>query len=102
MPDRVLSQSRLLNEVRRRRRAGKRIVTTNGSFDFLHIGHVRFLQQAGQLGDVFFVLLNSDSSIRRLKGPTRPILPQRIPAEMMAARRCVARPTSLPSGMTPR
>ena len=89
MPERVLSQSKLLNEVRRLRRAGKRIVTTNGSFDLLHIGHVRFLQQAGKLGDTFIVLLNSDASIRRLKGPTRPILPQRIRAEMMAALRCV-------------
>lgn len=89
MRARVLSQSKLLNEVRRLRRAGKRIVTTNGSFDLLHIGHVRFLQRASKLGDAFIVLLNSDGSIRRLKGPTRPILPQKIRAEMMAALRRV-------------
>lgn len=89
MTARVLSQSALLREVRRLRRAGRRIVTTNGSFDLLHIGHVRFLQQARKLGDVLIVLLNSDASIRKLKGPKRPILPQRIRAEMLAALRGV-------------
>ncbi|MSR65236.1 MAG: hypothetical protein EXS18_05580 [Verrucomicrobiae bacterium] len=89
MSARVLSQTNLLKEVRRLHRDGKRIVTTNGSFDLLHIGHVRFLQQTSQLGDALIVLLNSDASIRKLKGPTRPILPQRIRAEMMAALRCV-------------
>lgn len=89
MASRVLSQKALLREVRRLRRAGKRIVTTNGSFDLLHIGHVRFLQQAARLGDVLIILLNSDRSIRRLKGPTRPVLPQRIRAEMLVALRGV-------------
>ncbi len=86
---RILGHAALLREVRRLRRAGRRIVTTNGSFDLLHVGHVRFLQQARGLGDVLIVLLNSDASIRRLKGPARPILPQRVRAEMMAALRCV-------------
>jgi len=89
MASRILSQTALLREVRRLRRAGKRIVTTNGSFDLLHIGHIRFLQRAKTLGDVLIVLLNSDASIRKLKGPTRPILPQRIRAEVMVAQRCV-------------
>ena len=87
---RILSQPALLREVRRLRRAGKRIVTTNGSFDLLHIGHIRFLERASKLGDALIVLLNSDASIRKLKGPTRPILPQRIRAEMMAALRSVS------------
>ena len=89
MASRILSRAALLRAVRRLRRAGKRIVTTNGSFDLLHIGHVRFLQRASRLGDVLIVLMNSDSSIRKLKGPARPILPQRIRAEMMAALGCV-------------
>lgn len=89
MASRILNQKALLREVRRLRRAGKRIVTTNGSFDLLHVGHVRFLQRASELGDVLIVLLNSDRSIRKLKGPGRPILPQRIRAEMMVALRGV-------------
>jgi len=89
MASRVLNQAALLREVRRLRRTGKRIVTTNGSFDLLHIGHVRFLQRASKLGDALIVLLNSDSSIRKLKGPTRPILSQRDRAEMLAALRGV-------------
>lgn len=89
MTSRVLGQSALLKETRRLRRAGKRIVTTNGSFDLLHVGHIRFLEQARRQGDVLIVLMNSDASIRRLKGPGRPILPQRIRAEMMAAIRWV-------------
>lgn len=84
-----MSRSALLREVRRLRRAGKRIVTTNGSYDLLHIGHLRFLQQARLMGDALIVLLNSDGSVRRQKGPTRPILPQRIRAEMLAAIRWV-------------
>jgi D-beta-D-heptose 7-phosphate kinase/D-beta-D-heptose 1-phosphate adenosyltransferase len=89
MTSRVLSQSALLREVRRLRRGGKRIVTTNGSFDLLHVGHVRFLERASRLGDALIVLLNSDASIRKLKGPSRPVLPQRIRAEMMVALRSV-------------
>ena len=89
MGNQNLSQRALLREVHRLRRAGKRIVTTNGSFDLLHIGHVRFLQKAARLGDVLIVLLNSDASIRRLKGPSRPVLPQRLRAEMLAALRGV-------------
>lgn len=89
MSSRVLSQAALLREVKRFRRAGKRIVTTNGSFDLLHVGHVRFLARAAGLGDVLIVLLNSDASVRKLKGSRRPILPQRIRAEMVEAVRGV-------------
>lgn len=89
MTDRVLSQAALLRTVRRLRRAGRRIVTTNGSFDLLHIGHARLLQQARAQGDVLVVLLNSDASVRRFKGSQRPIQPQRERAEMLAALRWV-------------
>ena|ERR1043166_2564350 len=89
MPSQILNHKALLRTVRRLRRAGKRIVTTNGSFDLLHVGHIRFLQQARKLGDVLIVLLNSDRSIRTLKGSSRPILPQAARAEMLAALRCV-------------
>lgn len=89
MTDRVLNQAALLRTVRRLQRAGRRIVTTNGSFDLLHIGHARLLQQARAQGDVLVVLLNSDASVRRFKGPGRPIQPQRERAEMLAAIRWV-------------
>jgi len=67
------------------RSQGKRAVLTNGVFDLLHVGHVRCLQAARQLGDTLFVGLNSDESARRLKGPTRPLVPQTERAEMLCA-----------------
>ena len=67
------------------RRQGKRIVFTNGCFDLIHPGHVRYLRAAKRLGDVLVVGLNSDASVRRLKGPSRPLVPQRDRCEVMAA-----------------
>lgn len=67
------------------RRQGKRIVFTNGCFDLIHPGHVRYLRAAKRLGDVLVVGLNSDASVRRLKGPGRPLVPQRDRCEVMAA-----------------
>ena len=69
----------------RRRADGKRIVATNGCFDLLHLGHVRYLQAARELGDCLVVGLNSDRSVRRLKGAGRPINHQEERAEMLAA-----------------
>jgi D-beta-D-heptose 7-phosphate kinase/D-beta-D-heptose 1-phosphate adenosyltransferase len=71
------------------RERGKRIVFTNGVFDILHPGHLRYLQQARSLGDVLFVGLNADSSVRRNKGPERPINPQHERAEVLEALECV-------------
>lgn len=68
---------------------GKRIVSTNGCFDILHVGHVRFLQAARSLGDVLVVGVNSDDSVKRLKGPTRPVIGQGDRAEILAALACV-------------
>jgi D-beta-D-heptose 7-phosphate kinase/D-beta-D-heptose 1-phosphate adenosyltransferase len=71
-------------------RAGdKRIVFTNGVFDLLHPGHVRYLQTARNLGDLLIVGLNADGSVRRNKGPGRPITPQSERAEVLAALECV-------------
>ncbi|MBN1848964.1 MAG: D-glycero-beta-D-manno-heptose 1-phosphate adenylyltransferase [Deltaproteobacteria bacterium] len=64
---------------------GKKIVFTNGCFDILHIGHLRYLYKAKQLGDFLMVGLNSDRSVRSIKGPERPIIPQDQRAEMLAA-----------------
>lgn len=63
----------------------KKIVFTNGCFDLLHIGHVRYLQQAKSLGDLLVVGVNSDESVRRLKGPTRPLQTEQDRAEILAA-----------------
>lgn len=71
------------------RRQGKTVVFTNGIFDLLHIGHVRYLQAARELGHALFVGLNSDSSTRRLRGPGRPLIPQAERAEVLCALACV-------------
>jgi len=75
--------------VRAARAAGKRIVFTNGVFDILHPGHVRYLQAARAYGDVLIVGLNSDASVRRNKGPARPINPEAERAEVLEALACV-------------
>ncbi len=67
------------------RRKGKRIVTTNGCFDILHIGHVRYLEAAKKKGDILIVGVNSDASVRGSKGPSRPIVPERERAEVIAS-----------------
>ncbi|HUL35043.1 MAG TPA: D-glycero-beta-D-manno-heptose 1-phosphate adenylyltransferase [Candidatus Eisenbacteria bacterium] len=71
------------------KRNGKRVVFTNGTFDLLHPGHVKLLEAARALGDVLIVGLNSDESIRVLKGPGRPILPEAERAEILASFECV-------------
>ena len=67
------------------RAQGKRLVLANGCFDLLHVGHVRYLQAARALGDALVVGLNSDASVRRLKGPGRPVMPAAERAELLAA-----------------
>jgi D-beta-D-heptose 7-phosphate kinase/D-beta-D-heptose 1-phosphate adenosyltransferase len=71
------------------RRDGKKLVFTNGCFDLLHAGHVRYLNQARALGDVLVVGLNSDRSVREIKGKGRPITPEDERAEILAALACV-------------
>jgi D-beta-D-heptose 7-phosphate kinase/D-beta-D-heptose 1-phosphate adenosyltransferase len=79
----------LRTEVTRRRQAGQTIVFTNGCFDLLHVGHVRLLREAAALGDYLIVGINSDDSVRRLKGAGRPLNPQDDRAELLAALECV-------------
>jgi rfaE bifunctional protein nucleotidyltransferase chain/domain len=69
--------------------AGKKLVFTNGCFDLLHVGHVRYLQAARALGDALLVAVNGDESVRALKGPTRPINSEEDRAEVLAALGCV-------------
>jgi D-beta-D-heptose 7-phosphate kinase/D-beta-D-heptose 1-phosphate adenosyltransferase len=71
------------------RRGGRVIVFTNGVFDLLHPGHVRYLQQARDEGDALIVAVNSDRSVRAIKGANRPIVPERERAEVVAALACV-------------
>ena len=69
--------------------SGKHIVFTNGCFDIFHPGHIRYLSAARKLGDVLVVAVNSDASVRNIKGPKRPILEQQARAELVAALECV-------------
>jgi rfaE bifunctional protein nucleotidyltransferase chain/domain len=75
--------------IEKEKASGKKIVFANGCFDLLHVGHVRYLQHAKSLGDVLVVGLNSDSSVRRLKGEGRPILDEQGRAMLLAALQCV-------------
>lgn len=85
----VLSLNRARRLVERLRRQGKKIVFTNGCFDLLHPGHIKILEFARRQGDVLVLGLNSDQSIRRLKGPGRPVLPLAARAKVMAALKSV-------------
>jgi D-sedoheptulose 7-phosphate isomerase len=86
---RQLAFEDLLADVERRRRERARIVTANGCFDLLHVGHAQHLEEARSLGDVLVVALNSDRSVRIVKGPGRPIVPERERARLLTAMRAV-------------
>src|SRR2546423_10813175 len=89
MIEKILRPEQMLEERERRRAAGTRLVFTNGVFDLLHVGHVRYLAQARALGDALVVAINSDRSVRELKGPGRPVFDERERAEILAALRSV-------------
>jgi rfaE bifunctional protein nucleotidyltransferase chain/domain len=82
---RLYSRAELLDQRLRWKQESKTVVFTNGCYDLLHPGHVRLLEQARSLGDVLILALNSDDSVRRMKGPSRPILPQEERAALVAA-----------------
>ncbi len=92
----IHSRKKLARELDRRRQRGHKVVFTNGCFDLLHMGHVRYLQQARQLGNCLIVAVNSDHSVRRLKGPSRPVIGQDERAEMIASLECVDYVTIFP------
>ncbi len=89
MKAKILSIEEMLVERERLRARGERVVFTNGVFDLLHVGHVRYLAQARALGDVLVVAINSDRSVRELKGPDRPVFDEGERAEILAALRNV-------------
>jgi rfaE bifunctional protein nucleotidyltransferase chain/domain len=81
----ILSRSELRERVEQWRRVGERIVLANGNFDLLHVGHVRYLRGAKALGGKLVVAINSDESVRALKGAGRPVMPAEERAEIVAA-----------------
>lgn len=85
----IMARDDLAREVRRRQGMGERGVFTNGCFDLLHLGHVRYLQEACALGDFLILGLNNDESTRLLKGPGRPFVPEQERAEILAALACI-------------
>ena len=87
--EKVLDRNALKGKVDLLRKSGKRVVFTNGCFDLLHIGHVRYLQEARKQGDCLVVAVNSDGSVRQIKEPGRPVMPEGQRAEVVAALDCV-------------
>ena len=85
----ITSAAALARILRSASARGQRVVFTNGCFDLLHAGHVKVLERARRLGDVLIVGINSDRSVRGLKGPSRPIVPQADRALLLAALACV-------------
>ena len=84
-PDKIVSRDALCRRVQEWRRAGERIILANGNLDLLHVGHVRYLRGAKDLGGKLVVAINSDESVRALKGEGRPIMPAAERAEIVAA-----------------
>ena len=96
MSQKIVDLEELSDRCEKLRAAGKKLVATNGCFDLLHLGHVRYLQAARALGDFLAVGLNSDRSVRQLKGGGRPITTEDDRAEVLAALRCVDLVTIFP------
>jgi D-beta-D-heptose 7-phosphate kinase/D-beta-D-heptose 1-phosphate adenosyltransferase len=87
--DKVKTLPQLKQECDELKASGEKIVFTNGCFDILHPGHTRYLYAARQLGDYLVVAVNSDRSVRIIKGPERPLYPEQVRAELLAALQCV-------------
>ena len=96
MNPKIVPLSQLANDTQKIRSAGKTLVATNGCFDILHVGHVRYLAAARALGDVLLVGINGDASTRELKGAGRPINNENDRAEVLAALGCVDLVTIFP------
>jgi len=89
MKEKIKERKELSRIIKDLKAKGKRIVFTNGCFDLLHIGHVRYLEKARAQGDILVVGVNSDSSVRKIKGPKRPLLPEEERAEILSSLGCV-------------
>lgn len=97
LPPKIVTARELAAARERLHREGRRLVLTNGCFDLLHLGHVRYLQAARALGDALAVAVNGDASVRALKGPARPLNPEADRAEVLAALECVDYVTIFPA-----
>jgi 3-deoxy-D-manno-octulosonate 8-phosphate phosphatase (KDO 8-P phosphatase) len=89
MREKIKSWDELKEIVDKAKKSGMKVVFTNGCFDLIHVGHTRYLQEAKKYGDIFIVAVNSDSSVRALKGDSRPIIDEDQRAEVLAALECV-------------
>ncbi len=89
MSEKILEREALKETVRSLKEGGNKIVFTNGCFELLHIGHVQYLQAARAEGDILVVGMNSDHSVRQIKGPRRPVVPENERAEVLASLACV-------------
>jgi len=89
MKQKIKTRKELLRIIKDLKAKGKRIVFTNGCFDLLHIGHVRYLEKARGLGDILVVGVNSDSSVQKIKGSRRPLLPEEERTEILSGLGCV-------------
>lgn len=87
--NRILGREEAATLIESLKTQGKKVVFTNGCFDILHVGHLRYLEQAKEQGDILVVGVNSDASVKRLKGPTRPINSELDRAEMLAGLKAV-------------
>jgi rfaE bifunctional protein nucleotidyltransferase chain/domain len=96
MSAKIVDLEELSKRSKQLRAAGKKLVATNGCFDLLHVGHVRYLQAARALGDLLAVGLNGDRSVRELKGKGRPVTTERDRAEILAGLQCVDLVTIFP------
>jgi rfaE bifunctional protein nucleotidyltransferase chain/domain len=85
----IIDRSQIVSIIENLRGKGRKIVFTNGCFDLLHVGHVRYLKEAASLGDCLVVGLNSDRSVRNIKEPQRPLIAQAQRAEVLSALECV-------------
>ena len=85
MRDKIKNLQDLIESVGLHKKEGKKIVFTNGCYDLIHIGHIRCFQEGKKLGDILIVALNSDRSVRSIKGPPRPIVPQEERAEIVSS-----------------
>ena len=89
MANKIVEREVLKETVQSLKKGGKKIVFTNGCFELLHVGHVQYLQAARAEGDILVVGVNSDHSVRRIKGPRRPVVPENERAEVLASLACV-------------
>jgi D-beta-D-heptose 7-phosphate kinase/D-beta-D-heptose 1-phosphate adenosyltransferase len=89
MKEKIKGREELKKILADHQKAGKKIVFTNGCYDLIHVGHVRYLKEAKSHGDILVVAVNSDSSVQKLKGEKRPLIPEQERAEVLSALSCV-------------